>query len=225
MFQLLQSIGAPKRFVVDDKVWGSENFARDGLIAFILEAHLDRIALHVTRERIAIDSRALRDVSDDIGITYVAVVYEIRAVNLLCKKLRQYRILVFQPIKSARRRDRHFRKFCREFHRDVEIARAARHVADYIIAFQRHLHRRHLAGLLENESEQNGMPIYLPVVLRGERVDMRRREVAIRRGEVEIKIDRGGQGLVIRFFRFNLQQRLGGKRAAARAARRTIAAR
>src|SRR5581483_5631063 len=69
------------------------------------------------------------------------------------------------------------------------------HVAPGIIALERQRRQRAAAGHLEHRAEQDRFPSNAAAVLRSDRRNPRRAEIAVRRREVEIELDRIGHGV------------------------------
>ena len=71
-----------------------------------------------------------------------------------------------------------------------EEPRRALEIALRVVAFERNRRQRLLAGHLENRAEQYRPPGDRAPVPRGDVVDLRRGEIAVGRGEVEVEVDR-----------------------------------
>src|SRR6266852_6618205 len=70
------------------------------------------------------------------------------------------------------------------------MLRGADHVTQGVSAFHRYGRQRRAAGRLERDSEQKRPPGNLAAVFRRERIDLVARDVAVRRGKIEIELDR-----------------------------------
>src|SRR5712691_12392670 len=70
------------------------------------------------------------------------------------------------------------------------MLRGADHVTQGVSAFHRYGRQRRAAGRLERDSEQERLPGHFASMFRSERIDLVARDVAVRRGKIEIELDR-----------------------------------
>src|SRR6266581_1533095 len=165
---LVQAVGAPERLAVDDDVGRAERAARDRLLHFGAGAVLDGLVGDAGADFIGLQAELRAHGDRAVGARNIDVVHAIR----------------------AGRRNRGNREDRREAIGDAVEFRAARHVARRIRSFDRYGGKRRCARRLERDAEQERPPSHLAAVFRGERVDFFARDIAVRRGEVEVELDR-----------------------------------
>src|SRR6266567_9421843 len=192
---LVEMIHTPERLAIDDDKGRTEDAGRDRPRSLALEGILYRRIIDRRARRCGIRAAARCDGRRDVGVRDVDIVTEKSAIERMCHSDREHRIAVLQPEYDARRRLGRNRK--RRWHPkalDAVEFRAAGHIPPRVVALERYLGQRHGAGLFEYDPEEDRMPVHTAVVSCGERLDLLRSEVAVRRGEVEVEIDRCAHG-------------------------------
>src|SRR6267143_5666934 len=187
---LIQPVGAPEGFTIDDDEGRTERAAGDRFIHFGPGAVLDRLIADAGAHFVGFQPELRAHGDGAVGARDVHVVDEVGPVERPCQILGPFRVSCIQPIEGAARRNRGYRKDRRMAISHTQILRGADHVAQGVRAFHRYGRQRRAAGRLESDPEQERPPGHLATVFRRERVDLFARDIAVRRGEIEIEFDR-----------------------------------
>src|SRR5437879_5373098 len=187
---LLQAVGAPERLTVDDDIGRAKRAQGDRLLHFGARAVLHRLIADAGADRVGREAELRAHGDRVVGARDIDVVHEIGTIQGLGELARALGVFGVEPVERAGRRNRGDRENRRETVGDAVEFRAARHVARRVRSLDRYGGKWRGARRLERDAEQERPPGHLAAVFRGERIDFLARDVAVRRGEVEIELDR-----------------------------------
>jgi hypothetical protein len=190
LLDLRQPVGTPEGLAIDDEPGCAAHALGERRVGLHLEPLLDLRRADAGGERRRIDAEAGGDVLQHGEVGNVAAVHPVGAEDGMGERPRPGAVLPVQPVVGARRRNGRQRELRRKCEGHAVVARRAGEVAHRIFALQRHIHQQRLAGLLEHHAEQHRPPLHLAAVLLRQSVDHLAGDVGIRRGEVEIELDR-----------------------------------
>src|SRR6266702_4861261 len=190
LVDLVQAVGAPERFAVDDDVGRAECSTCDRFVHFASRAVLHRLVADSRSNFFRLEAELRAHLDGFFRARNIDVVDEIGAVERFCEVLRSFRVFCIQPIEGAAGRNRGDRENLRLTVGNAVVLGRADHVAHVISAVQRYGGQRHAARGLERDAEQERPPGHLAAALCRERVDFFARDIAVGRGEVEIELDR-----------------------------------
>src|SRR5882762_5645598 len=157
--QVLHPVNAPERLIVHDHVRRAEHAALDRGLSLGLETLLHHRVGDDVEHLLPVQADRSRHVGSDLRTGDVPVVHHVGAVEREHGRFLNGGSLRLQPIDGARRRLAGNRKLARHLERYPVQARAARHVAPAVVAFQRRVGQRHAAGHLEYDTEQEWLPL------------------------------------------------------------------
>src|SRR6266446_115505 len=135
LVDLVQAVGAPERFAVDDDVGGTERAACDRFVHFGPRAVLHRLVADSRPDFVRLEAELRANLDGFVGARNIDVVDEIRAVERLCEVLRSFRVFCIEPIEGAAGRNRGDREDRRLAVGNAVILGRADHVAQVIGAF------------------------------------------------------------------------------------------
>ena len=190
LLDLVEPVHAPERLAVDHDEGRAEHASGDRGVDFALGPVLDRRIAQRGAHLVGVAAEGGRDLDDVVHLGNVHVIDEIGPVECLRELRRFLRVLACQPVAGARRRDARDRENRRQLEVHAVESRRAHEVALAVLALQRQLRQGLAAGHLEDRAEQDRAPVDRAPVLGRQRLDLFRCEIAVRRREVEIEVDR-----------------------------------
>src|SRR4029077_17121751 len=187
---LIQPVRAPEGLAVDDDVGRAERAAGDRSVHFDPGTVLDPLIADAGADFVGWEAELRAHGDGVIGGGNIDVVDEIGVVERFRQFPGPFRVFCVEPIKRPAGRDRGNRKGGGVAISHGEMLPWGDDGAHVMSAFHRYGRQRRAAGRFERDAEQERPPGPLAAMFRSERIDLFAREITVRRGKIEIELDR-----------------------------------